>query len=146
MKILFLGSTGVHQALLAANLYMESLSGRDYQNMQYFNDYELESNGRPLYIGSDSRGRSIYALGVGPDVEMVTKTIEQLRIILDSTADELEIIPITIKLQRSIFLIHSLARFTSLKPLSSQLIVYLLKKEHNNIMQQLPQLEKSALH
>ena len=146
MNIIFLGSSGVHQTLLAAYLHLDLLSGRDYQKLPYFNDYKLEASGRPLYIGSDTEGRRIHSLGVGSDVEMVTKTIEQLRIILDSSADELQIIPITIKPQRLIRLIHQLARFAGLKTLSSQLISYLLSKEHDLIRQQIPRFNKSAMH
>jgi methyl coenzyme M reductase subunit C-like uncharacterized protein (methanogenesis marker protein 7) len=146
MNIIFLGSTGVHQTLLAAYLHLDLLSGQDYQLLPHFNDYKLEASGRPLYIGSDTEGRNIHSLGVGDNVEMIAKTIEQLRIILDSSADELEIIPINIKPQRLISLIHQLARFASLKPLSSKLIAHLVSKEYDPIMQQIPRLNKWDIH
>lgn len=145
-NIIYLGSTGVHQTLLAANLHIDPQFGRDYQDLPHFNDYQQEAGGHPIYIGSDKEGRRIHTLGVGSDVEMVRKTIDQLRIILDSSADELQLIPIIIKSQRLIALIHQLSRLAYLKPLSSRLICYLLRKEHDHIRQQISEFTEPVLH
>lgn len=143
MNILFLGSTGVHQALLAACLHLDPRLDRDYKTLPYFNDYQLESGGHPLYIGSDQRNRRVHCLGVGSDVQMVNKTLRQLRIILDSSPEEMEIIPIVIKSQRLIAWLHQLAQIGWLKPLSSNLIACILQLEYENIRQQIPGLTKS---
>ncbi len=140
MNIIFLGSTGVHQSLLAANVYIDPQSDRNCQTLPYFNDVQQEKSGHPIYIGRDQHGRRIHSLGVGPDVKMVGKTINQLRIILDSSAEELQLIPIIIRSQRLISWLHQLARLGWLKPLSSCLIAAILKQECDNIRQQIPGL------
>jgi hypothetical protein len=75
---------------------------------------------------------------VGSDVQMVGKTINQLRIILEGPAEELQLIPIIIKSQRLISWIHQLSRLNWLKPISSYLIASLLKLEYDNIRRQIP--------
>lgn len=138
MNIIFLGSTGVHQSLLAANAYIDPQSDRNCQTLPYFNDYQQESGGHPIYIGRDHDGRRIHSLGVGSDVKMVGKTIHQLRIILDSSAEELQLIPIIIKSQRLISWLHQLARLRWLRPFSSYMIAGILNREYDNIRQQIP--------
>jgi len=145
-NIIFMGSTGVHHTLLAANIFIDPQSGRDYQNMPHFNDYQQEAGGHLIYIGSDSEGVRIYSLGVGSDVEMVRKTIDQLRIILDCSADELKLIPITSKFQRLITLLHQMARLSYLHPLSSRLISNLLNQEHDYISQQILNFIDPVIH
>jgi len=140
MNIIFLGTTGVHQTLLAAGMYIDPKFNRSYHTLSYFNDYQQEAGGHPIYIGRDYAGRRVHSLGVGADVEMVSKTINQLRIILDSPAGELQLIPIMIKSQRLISWLHKFARLAWLKPLSSYLIVLLLNREYDQIRQQIPRL------
>lgn len=143
MNIIFLGSTGVHQALLAAGMHIDPELDRDYKKLLYFNDYQHEAGGHPIYIGRDHFDRRIHSLGVGSDVKMVGKTINQLRIILDSSSEELQLVPIMIKSQRLISWLHQLCRLTWLKPLSSYLIACILNREYNNIRQQIPGFAKS---
>lgn len=140
MNVIFLGSTGVHQTLLAAGAYIDPEFNSSYHNLPHFNDYCKEAGGHPIYVGRDCAGRRVHCLGVGKDVKMVNKTINQLRIILDSSAEELQIIPIIIKTQRQILWLHKLARLNWLKPLSSYLIALLLKWEYENIRQQIPRV------
>ena len=138
MNIIFLGSTGVHQSLLAASVYIDPQSNRSCQTLPYFNDFQQDAGGHPIYIGRDHKGRRIHSLGVGSDVKMVGKTIDQLRIILDSSAEELQLVPIMIRSQRLISWLHQLARMSWLKPLSSYLIAGILNREYDNIRRQVP--------
>ncbi len=140
MNIIFLGSTGVHQALLAASLYIDPQRDFDYKVLPYFNDYQHEAGGHPIYIGRDSFERRIHSLGVGSDVKMVSKTINQLRIILDTSPEELQLVPIMIKSQRLISWLHQISRLTCFKSLSSYLIAGILNREYENIRQQIPDL------
>ncbi|HWQ74342.1 MAG TPA: DUF3189 family protein [Syntrophomonas sp.] len=140
MNLIFLGSTGVHQALLAASMHLDPQLKQlrpDCRDLPHFNDYWQEAGGRPLYVGTDQAGRRIHTLGVGPDVTMARKTIEHLRIILDTSAEELQLIPIVIRSQRLIDWLHKPARLNWLKPLSSYLIAGLLKWEYHNVKGQI---------
>ncbi|HPT69676.1 MAG TPA: DUF3189 family protein [Syntrophomonas sp.] len=138
MNIIFLGSTGVHQSLLAASVYINPQSSHSCKKLPYFNDFQQDAGGHPIYIGRDHAGRRIHSLGVGSDVKMVSRTIDQLRIILDSSAEELKLVPIMIRSQRLISWLHHLARLSWLKPLSSYLIAGILNREYDNIRRQIP--------
>lgn len=141
MNLIFLGSTGVHQALLAASMHLDPQLRQlnpDCRDLPHFNDYWQEAGGRPLYVGTDQDGRRVHTLGVGPDVTMARKTLEHLRIILDTSSEELQLIPIVIRSQRLIDWLHQPARLNWMKPLSSYLIAVLLKWEYQNVKRQLP--------
>lgn len=87
MKIIFIGHTPVHTALLAAYIYL----GRPHSKaalIKGWGDISRDKS-RPLYIGTDSRGRQIYTLGGGKDLWMVKKSLEDLRDILGFKTEDL---------------------------------------------------------
>lgn len=138
MNILFIGSSGVYQTVLAANLHMDTIP-TDYKQLPCFGDYNMEQSGQPLFMGIDNYGNRIYALGVGSDVGMVQKCLEQLVTILGASADDLLVIPILIRSQGSISFLQQVSRWRALRPLSIALIIKLLKKDLPSIQDQLPQ-------
>ncbi len=140
MNILFIATTGVHHALIAAYMYLDPLNTENYRHLKYFDNYELEISGKPLYLGMDSSGNRVFSLGVGSDVGMVKKSIEQLSTILDAKSNELQIIPIVIKSQWLILILQRASRLGVLKSLSSVLINYLLKRDLPAIYDQLKQV------
>ena len=62
MKIIFLGTTGVHHTLLAANLYLTD-EICDPARMQDFADQRKDHDGKPIYVGRDEKGNEVYTLG-----------------------------------------------------------------------------------
>lgn len=137
MNIIFIGTCGVYHPLIAANLYMNKLNSEDYRQLKYFAEHEIERIGKPLALGVDSLKNNVFVLGVGPDVNMVKKSIEDLRFILGSAEDELQVIPIIIKNQLLILLLHKISASRLLRYLLLPWITLLIKKQLPVIKQQL---------
>ncbi len=96
MKIIFLGMTGVHQALIAGYYYLGQKPEADFKNLNGFADVNLEASGFPILLGQDQNENMVYALGCETDIIMMKKTIEQLRDILGSEPNQLAVLPVTI--------------------------------------------------
>ncbi|NLG31979.1 MAG: DUF3189 family protein [Syntrophomonadaceae bacterium] len=95
MKIIFIGTTGVHQALLAANIYLERVS--TYQDIDSIDDYfdvSKDTAGFPIFIGQDSCGNRIYTIGAGGDVLIAKKAIEDLVRILGFSNRDMIVKPV----------------------------------------------------
>lgn len=104
MNILFLGTSGVHQALIAANIYLKKPVA-DFNSIPDFANLALESSGFPIYAGEDEQGNQVYSLGAG-DVEMAKKSIEDLRNVLGRSADDLVVKPVSIKGEKLMALLN----------------------------------------
>ncbi|MGI5911509.1 MAG: DUF3189 family protein [Syntrophomonadaceae bacterium] len=96
MNLIFLGTTGVHHALVAANIYLDRLNEEKYYNLDSYADLQLESQGFPIYIGQDIKGNKVYSLGVGSDIPMAQKSIEDLVAIMGYATNDLITIPLSI--------------------------------------------------
>ena len=104
MNILFLGTSGVHQALIAANIYLKKPVA-DFNSISDFADLALESSGFPIYVGEDKEGNQVYSLGVG-DVEMAQKSIEDLRNVLGRSDNDLVVKPVSIRGEKLMALLN----------------------------------------
>lgn len=96
MNIIFLGTTGVHHSLVAANIYLERLHKEQYRDIPNFANLDLEFNGFPLYIGEDKMGNRIYSLGGGKDWRMAKKSIDDLTALLGYSHEDLTVRPVSI--------------------------------------------------
>lgn len=97
MKVLFIAPTAVHQALIAGNIFLDWLPDDNLSNIDNFGDMRADATGMPLFIGKDENDTEVYTLGVGSEIDMLKKTIEDLRYIMDYTEDDLVVYPIEIK-------------------------------------------------
>ncbi len=88
MKIIFVGFTPVHAALLAANIYLGRLPASKSGVIEGWGDLSRDKS-RPLYIGTDAQGTEVYTLGGGKDLWMVKKSLEDLRDILGFKTEDL---------------------------------------------------------
>ena len=104
MNILFLDTSGVHQALIAANIYLKKPVA-DFNSISDFADLALESSGFPIYVGEDKQGNQVYSLGVG-DVEMAQKSIEDLRNVLGRSDNDLVVKPVSIRGEKLMALLN----------------------------------------
>ncbi len=104
MNILFLGTSGVHHALIAANIYLKKPVA-DFNSISDFANLALESSGFPIYVGEDKQGNQVYSLGVG-DVEMAKKSIEDLRNVLGRSANDLVVKSVSIKGEKLMALLN----------------------------------------
>jgi hypothetical protein len=96
MDIIFLGTTGVHHALVAAHIYLENLPDEKYYNLHNYANLALEAEGAPIYIGRDKPGNRVYSLGGGKDLKMAKKSIEDLTALLGYSSRDLLVQTITI--------------------------------------------------
>jgi hypothetical protein len=136
MNILFIGTTGIHHTLIAAHLYLGKPEPSHYKNIRFWGDRSREALGYPLLIDYDEQRNGIYSLGVGRDVLMVTKSIEQLVEIFNCTEGDLIVKPILIKRERILLFLHRIGRIKIVNYLLLPVIAYLLKKEFTAISQQ----------
>jgi len=105
MNVLFLGTSGVHHALIAANIYLKK-PVTDFNSISDFANVALESSGFPIYVGKDKQGNLVYSLGAGSDVEMAKKSIEDLRNVLGRSGDELVVKPVSVKGEKLLALLN----------------------------------------
>lgn len=137
MNILFIGTCGVYHPLVAAHLHLHKKDPVDYREVPFFGDYKLEKGGRPLAVGTDAASNQLFVLGVGPDVHMVKKSIEDLRVILGASAQELRVVPIMIKTQLLLLILHNCSGFAPFKNVFQPWITYLLNRQLPAIKKQL---------
>lgn len=104
MNIIFLSNTGTHHALIAANIFLGRLNKPDFRYVDGFCDTFQDQSGFPIYIGEDGDGNRVYTLGVGKDVLMGKKSLEDLRYLLGFTEKDLVVEPVFIKGQNIIML------------------------------------------
>lgn len=97
MKVIFLGTTGVHHTLLAANLYIMDDAHLDPGTIPHFADQQIDHEGRPIFVGRDRKGNEVYSLGAGRDVLMAKKSIEELVGVLGFYPHDLLVKPIKVK-------------------------------------------------
>lgn len=111
MKIIFLGTTGIQHSLIAAHIYLEKLEEQDFRDLEYYCDLSKESSGFPIFIGDDARGNQVYSLGVGKDLQMGQKTIENLLTILGFSFQDLTLRPVSIKAERFLAYLGKIPRY-----------------------------------
>lgn len=97
MNIIFLSNTGVHQALIAANIYLARLDRPDFRYVEGFCDTGRDRSGIPIHVGEDEQGNQVYTLGVGKDLLMAKKSLEDLRCILGKREQDLVVEPVSIR-------------------------------------------------
>lgn len=136
MNILFIGTTGVHHTLIAACLYLNRLNGQSFNELEFWDDRYQEATGLPLFLGSDDRGNKVYVLGVGWEVVMAKRTLEQLDQLLNKEQANIMIEPIFIKRERVLLLLHRLGRFRWSRLPVRMLVAYFLQKEFLTIQNQ----------
>jgi len=136
MNILFIGTTGIHHTLIAAHLYLNQLNEQDYSDLELWADWDKEALGLPLFLDYDDRGNKVYVLGVGCEVLMAQKTIEQLDKLLNRGSNDIIIKPVFIKREKVLLLLHRWGRNKKSNQLVRMLITYLLKKEFFTIQKQ----------
>lgn len=133
MRIIFLGTTGVHHALLAANIYLEKLKSEHFNRVKGFCDISKDFSGFPIYIGEDKAGNHIYTMGVGKEVLLAKKTIEELVHLLGKSEQDLIVKPISIKGENLLYIISHISNLIRLNHLNFYYSTYYLKKHLGEI-------------
>jgi hypothetical protein len=140
MKIIFIGTTGVHQALLAANIFLGRVSNhQDIDSIDWFNTSK-DPSGFPIFIGQDSCGNRVYTIGAGGDVLIAQKAIEDLVRILGFSNRDLIVKPINTPGSLAILAAVRLLGGKASQPVSR----FIIKREFSRIKEDI-QLFKSQL-
>ncbi|MDD3895100.1 MAG: DUF3189 family protein [Syntrophomonadaceae bacterium] len=145
MKIIFLGTTGVHQALVAGYYYLGFRPEGDCKNLNGFADLEMEICGFPILLGQDQKGNMVYALGCETDVLMMKKTIEQLADILGNEPNQLLVLPISIPGEKMLLWLTNIAGFTGAGKWYSFISRFIVKKNLLTIFNQVKQLQQQFI-
>ncbi len=140
MNILFIGTTGVHHTLVAAYQYLGRLNTRDYRLLNNFNNAAVENSGYPIFVGTDDKGNRVFSVGVGKDLPMVKKTLDQLAIILGFSDQDLMIRPLTLKGDNIIWLLQQMSRILPVHFLTGPLISYIMQHDMPNLLEQVRQI------
>jgi hypothetical protein len=144
MNILLIGTTGIHHTLIAAHLYLGRVNDQDYSDLDFWGDWAGEALGLPLYLDKDDMGNKVYVLGVGRDVQMAQKSLEQLDKLLNNDQQDLIVKPVFIKHERLLLFLHRLGRRKKLNKLVQSLISILLKIEFITIQKQVERFREEV--
>lgn len=135
MKVIFIGTTGVHHALVAAHLLAGEMTGKRYSALKGFDDCRLEKNGQPLLVHDDGRGNQIFALGVGKDLQLAHRAITQFIDVCGFKSSDLWIEPVTIKGDKLFLWLVRTPDIKSLKTASHMIMERLIRWQFMNIRQ-----------
>lgn len=144
MVIIFIGTTGVHHALIAANLYIRNMNLNHVFLSANFCDITKENIGYPIFIGTDEDGNEVYSLGVGNEIKMAQITISNLREILGFDESKLVVFPVRIKGEWLVNLISKLPPFLGLGYIHSLVVKYLIKGQMQLIYQQIDEAKNQV--
>lgn len=134
MKVLFIGSTGIHHALMAAHIFLEKNADSHLVWPPHFADLQIEKKGHPLLVGTKNDGSQVYVLGVGREVKMAKKSLTDLRNIWGFNQSNLAIIPIRIKGEGLISLLAKLPN--SLSRVHKLVVKVIIKGQIGEIAEQ----------
>ena len=82
MIILLAGTTAVHHTLVAAHLYLNTITDPDFGKLDNYCDMSFDYSGYPLYIGRDQHDNQVYTLGLGRLVEVGCRAIHDFKQII----------------------------------------------------------------
>ncbi|MDD2619248.1 MAG: DUF3189 family protein [Syntrophomonadaceae bacterium] len=148
MKIIFLGTTGVHHSLIAAYVYLQRLPDRDFKMIPGFSDIKKDDSGFPLFIDEDSLGNQVYTLGAGREVLMAQKTIGDLVNVLGFSNEDLVVKPVRIKGEQLLLMLEKISNILGGESISLLLSNYIVQKEFHRILKEVEnfRLETKKLH
>ncbi|MGI5921398.1 MAG: DUF3189 family protein [Syntrophomonadaceae bacterium] len=142
MKILFIGTTGVHHTLVAAHLFLGRLHKSDFHLVEGYADDHLDESGFPILVDDDGKGNQVYALGVGREVQVAERAIGQLVELLGYTSRDLIVHPVTIKGETLLLLLKLIPEALGGKIFSSFISKLLIKNQFSNIANNVANLKK----
>lgn len=136
MKVIFLGTTGVHHTLAAARIYIDGVQPSDLYDIHEFADQAQDHTGHPILVGRDKQGNDVYSLGAGKDVLMAQKSIEELIGILGFYPHDLLVKPIKVKGDIFFPFLNQASHVIGGKVIGKLIARYLENSEMNRITEQ----------
>lgn len=108
MKIMFIGTTGVHHALIAANIFLNRINEPRFKLVRGYADNQLDLDGHPILVDDDGQGNQIYTLGVGKNLDVGKKVFEHFVQLLGESQESLTIKPVPIKGEKIFLLLQKI--------------------------------------
>lgn len=139
MKILFLGTSGVHHPLIAANMFIGRFK-YDLRTVNKYCDTHLDRTGYPIYVGDDPEGNQVYTLGVGKEINTAKKALACLLEIFDQPPNQVLITEIRIKGEAWIRLAMRISRLPFGSWLNQRISDYVLQGQLSQIETQVEEL------
>lgn len=142
MKIVFMGSSGVHHPLVAANIFLGRLQKPDLRFTRGFADTYYDKSGFPIYIEDDQAGNQVYSLGVGTQVEVVRRSIEDLAGILGCGAEDLALKPVSSKRANLLYYLGKIPKYFGGSYINMRISDYIIKKEFASLQEEVNQFKE----
>lgn len=133
LKIIFIATTGVHHALVAANIYLGKLNKPEFQDISGFCDNSKDISGYPIVVDDSNQTVQVYTLGVSKHILLATKSIEQLVELLGYTSQDLIVKPVFIKGEKVLAFIAKIPGILGGNFINHYVSNIILKREFNNI-------------
>lgn len=82
MKIFYYCYGSAHSSVVAASIHLGMIptdkipTAVDFQNLPHYDKTPSDKIGTPFFMGSDEYENNIYIIGMGPDRDLVKKTIK----------------------------------------------------------------------
>lgn len=131
MKILCIGTSGVYHVLIAANLLISSEIEHVFLSTKFAN-YSLENEAHPIYVGKYGV-HDIYTLGIGNDIKIGQKILQEFGGLLGFKESDLLIIPIYIRREWVIKIISKLSLIIKEEYIYKNMVKFFVKLELENL-------------
>ena len=141
MKIFYFCQTGVHTALIAANIHLGLLPKNDIptakriSETKYFGSKHRQQIGEILFVGRDSLGNEVYSFGVFKEKELGPRSIDSLLKICKVDSNQYRFVNILDCSHPLTKLGLSVEFLLGKNVLSNRLIATGAKKNYNKIVQ-----------
>lgn len=140
MKILFIGTTGVHHTLVAANIFLGRLDKPDFKFIEGYADNYKDLTGDPILINDD--GNQVYTLGVGRELEVGDRAIKSFIELLDCSSQDLIVQQISIKGEKLLLLLKFIPEYLGGKTIGTIISNIVIRKQFSKILQDVTRLKE----
>jgi len=106
MSYLFIGKSGVFETMVVASAMLKEK--RDYLDLSYFSDIQLDAEKKPILIGEAPDGRGVYTLG-DKEYQITAIMAEELSQLAGENSRPLAVIPVSVPGDQGTYLMSKLA-------------------------------------
>ncbi|HZJ76179.1 MAG TPA: DUF3189 family protein [Oscillospiraceae bacterium] len=138
MKIIYSCYGGAHSSIVASAIHVGYLpfhrvpTGEEILNIPYYDQSPKENKGMPIYMGTDTELRKVYALGMGPYRSEYTKIAYNFAFQLaGKNKEDIRIINVVPLLSFSVKLGGFISRRVGLIKLGRPLTIWGIRKRYD---------------
>jgi hypothetical protein len=145
VKILFIGTTGVHHALVAANIFLGRLSQPDFSKIEGYADNYNDMSGYPILVNDDGKDNQVYTMGVGRELKVAHRAIGQFIELLGCSSKDLIVHPISVKGETLLLLLKILPEAFGGKIFNTFISNLVIKRQFSNISNDVNRFKEKLL-